>query len=270
MKYCDACNNTYPDEFAVCPADQNTLRSVNTPPPGTVIRGRREVIEAVAVTRGSWNPRPPVNPPKTLPPPDKITPKHILIFVGAALALVVGANLAYRIHLSRPKPVPVVVVSDQELTEQVQQKLASSALFTNDKISVVVDHGVVTLAGTVREDWKRISAANIASAVAGVVDVKNGLQLRESLQRPQPVWKSSDATPAATVPGKAPEVTDAKRPRPANQDPAAQARELVAEGNYQVSQRNYDAAIKAYRAALALDGANYEAQSGLQEAQRLR
>ncbi|MCI0352697.1 MAG: BON domain-containing protein [Acidobacteriales bacterium] len=269
MKYCEACHNTYPDEFTACPADQNSLRPVGVPPPGTVIRGRREVVEAVAVTRGHWNPAasPPKPPAKALPAENRFTPKQILTFVAIALALVVGVNLAYRIYLSRPKPEPLPVVSDQDLKREVQQKLASSAIFTSEKISVVVDKGVVTLAGTVREDWKRVSAANIAWAVTGVTEVKNGILLRETLQTPQPVWKSGNGMPPAAPPEAA---VPAKRPYQPYQDPAARARELVAEGNYQVSQRNYDAAIKAYRAALALDGANYEAQSGLQEAQRLR
>src|SRR5215475_10486681 len=144
MKYCEACHNTYPDEFAVCPADQNNLRPVGVPPPGTVIRGRREVVEAVAVTRGGWNPSGPAQPAvKALPAEDRFTPKRILTFVGVALALVVGVNLAYRIYLSRPKPAPKVEISDQDLKREVQQKLSSSALFTNEKVSVVVDHGVV-------------------------------------------------------------------------------------------------------------------------------
>jgi BON domain len=201
-----------------------------------------------------------------LPAQNRFTPKQILVLVGVALGMVVGGNLAYRIHLSRQQPTPVIVVSDQDLKREVQQKLASSAVFTNEKVSVVVDHGVVTLSGTVREDWKRISAANIVSAITGVVEVKNGIQLRESLQTPPPVWKSGNVTPD-TAP---PEATTQKRPRQVYQDPTTRARELVAEGNYYVAQKNYDAAVKAYRAALALDGANYEAQSGLQEAQRLR
>ena len=235
------------------------------PPAGTVIRGRREVVEAVAVTRGHWNAGPAATAPvKGLPLEGRFTPKQILIVVGVALALVVGVNLAYRIYLSRPKPA-VHIVSDQDLKQHIQEKLASSGLFTSEKISVVVDHGVVTLSGTVAEDWKRISAANITSAVVGVVDVKNGILLRETLQTPAPVWKSGNATPVVA----SPEAAQSKRHQ-LYQDPVIRARELVAEGNYQVSQRNYEAAIKAYRAALALDGANYEAQSGLQEAQRLR
>lgn len=193
--------------------------------------------------------------------------KQIMILVLAAVAMVVGGNLAYRMYLARsPQPTAAPVVGDKDLKQEVEGKLASSALFTGEKISVTVQGGVVTLAGTLHDDWKRTSAANMAASVTGVSAVKNTIKLREAAQAPQAVWKAGKdaAEPAA------PEMARTKRERRAYVDPAARAQELVAEGNYQVSQKNYDAAIKAFREALALDGGNYAAQSGLQEAQRMR
>jgi hypothetical protein len=193
-------------------------------------------------------------------------PKQIAIYTLAGLALVVGGNLAYRIYLTRSAQPAAAIVTDQDLQQEVERKLSASELFRGEKVSVNVTNGVVTLSGTVREDWKRISAGNIASSVAGVSAVKNGLQLREVLQPSQGVWKSGNRATA----GGAPEMAPAKRARRTYVDPVARARELVDEGNYYISQKNHAAAVKAFREALALDGSNYAAQSGLQEAQRMR
>jgi hypothetical protein len=153
------------------------------------------------------------------------------------------------------------VVTDEDLKKEVQGKLVSSALFQKDKVSVLVQNGVVTLAGTVGEDWKRLAASNITSSVPGVRDIKNGIQVHETLQTPKPVWKTGD---------EAPEVTAAKRPPRIITDPSEKARELVAQGNYYVAHKDYHSAVRAFQSALELDASNYEARSGLQEAQRLR
>jgi hypothetical protein len=265
MKYCDACHNSYPDDFTACPVDKGGLRNVAVPPPGTVIHGRREILEAVAVTR-PWTPRPPTPPPQTvyqgrLPNPKSIQMRQMAKRAGIALAVVLAVNVAYRIYLSRSRPPAAIVVTDEDLKKEVQSKLLSSAIFEKEKVSVLVQNGVVMLAGTVGEDWKRMTAANIASSVPGVSDVKNGIQVRETVQAPKPVWKTGD---------EAPEVTAAKRPPRVITDPSEKARELVAQGNYYVSHRDYDSAVRAFQSALELDASNYEARSGLQEAQRLR
>ena len=238
MKVCSECHNSYPDDLPGCPRDH--IRE-------TIFEDTPQKEEA---PRQHWN----------------LSAKQLVIFLLAGLAIVVAGNMGYSIYLARlPKPAPAIIVPDQDLQHEVERKLSESALFTGEKVSVMVNNRVVTLSGTVREDWKRTSAANIASSVPGVSVVKNGILLRETLQTPQPVWKSNSAAAAST-----PETAAQKRARRGLADPAAKVKELVAEGNYQVSQKNYNAAVQAYRAALALDASNYEAQSGLQEAQRLR
>src|SRR5687768_16029281 len=148
--------------------------------------------------------------------------KQIMILVLAAVAIVVGGNLAYRMYLARsPQPSAAPVVNDQDLKHEVEGKLASTALFIGERISVAVQGGVVTLAGTLREDWKRSSAANIASTVPGVSAVKNSIKVRETAQAPQAVWKPSRDAAEPT----APEMTPAKRSRQAYVDPAGKAQE---------------------------------------------
>lgn len=236
MKVCPECRNSYADDLPGCPHDHSRETIYEEAP------------QKEQAPRQHWN----------------LSAKELVTFLLAGLAIVVAGNMGYSIYLSRlPKATPAIVVPDQDLQHEIERKLSDSSLFTGEKVSVVVNKGVVTLAGTVREDWKRTSAANIASSVPGVSVVKNGILTRETLQTPQPVWKSKEA--AST-----PEMAAQKRTRRGFMDPAAKVKELVAEGNYHVAQKNYDAAIKAYRAALALDASNYEAQSGLQEAQRLR
>src|SRR4029078_7891356 len=45
MKYCDACNTTYPKEFQTCPKDQAVLRTVSELRTGMVIRDKYQILE---------------------------------------------------------------------------------------------------------------------------------------------------------------------------------------------------------------------------------
>ncbi|HTC95032.1 MAG TPA: tetratricopeptide repeat protein [Terriglobales bacterium] len=65
------------------------------------------------------------------------------------------------------------------------------------------------------------------------------------------------------------ETQTARHPSQNTETPEEKARALVADGNWQFEHKNNAAAIKDFKAALELDPNNYEARSGLQEAQTL-
>ncbi|MBI2678179.1 MAG: protein kinase [Candidatus Koribacter versatilis] len=47
MKYCDACNTTYPNEFQTCPKDQTVLRTMSELRSGMVIRDKYQILEKI-------------------------------------------------------------------------------------------------------------------------------------------------------------------------------------------------------------------------------
>ncbi|MDP9267521.1 MAG: protein kinase [Acidobacteriota bacterium] len=47
MKYCDACNTTYPNEFQTCPKDQTVLRAISELRTGMVIRDKYQILEKI-------------------------------------------------------------------------------------------------------------------------------------------------------------------------------------------------------------------------------
>jgi len=47
MKYCDACNTTYPNEFQTCPKDQSVLRAISELRTGMVIRDKYQILEKI-------------------------------------------------------------------------------------------------------------------------------------------------------------------------------------------------------------------------------
>src|SRR3954466_2648936 len=47
MKYCDACNSTYPNEFQTCPKDQAVLRALSELRTGMVIRDKYQILEKI-------------------------------------------------------------------------------------------------------------------------------------------------------------------------------------------------------------------------------
>lgn len=192
--------------------------------------------------------------------------KQIAKIAAITLAVLIAINFAYRKFLSRPQAEVQQVNTNDYLETEVRKRLAASDVLTNEKVTVKAHDGTVTLSGTVSAEWRKVSAENIAASTPAVLGVENLIKVAEPAAAPQQVWKSS----AEPTPGAAPEMAQKKQPRAVYVDPQTRARELAAEGNMYVSQRNYSAAVKAYNAALQLDPNNYEARSGLQEAQRMR
>ena len=182
----------------------------------------------------------------------KYLPYVVTAVVLIALAVIVVSHLTNKPEL---KP---VTSSDNELKEQVQTQLTSSGSFANDKIKVEVHNGVAFLKGTVSEDWKQVSAGNLAASIPGVVEVKNMLQVKHPAAAPAEAPWNPEADARAK-----------KRVAQMQDTPELKAQALVEEGQRYLAQKNHDAAIKAFKAALAIDPNNFAARSGLQEAQNL-
>ena len=182
-------------------------------------------------------------------------------YVIVAIALIYLINFGYRWSLTK-KHEAAAVVTDRDLQKDVESALASSDTYAHENISVVVHNGEAILTGMVHEQWKQEGAGSIASAVPGIVSVKNSIQVRELKQQQEAPWTASTES--------APETPAVKRARAVQESPEAKAQAFIDDGNAQIKSKNYDAAIKDFQAALALQPGNYEAQSGLQEAKNLR
>jgi BON domain len=138
-------------------------------------------------------------------------------------------------------------VGDNELNNQVQSKLNGDSGLQGKQISVQTSGGVVTLSGTVDNDAQRTAASRYASAVPGIKEVVNNLQVAappatmpadETSQAParaeRPAAKPTPSTPrrrpasssttmAAAAPAPAMTATQDNNPAPAPAAPSAPA-----------------------------------------------
>ena len=185
-----------------------------------------------------------------------------IAYVILAIGLIYLANFGYQLSVEKQHS-DLAAVTDRDLQKDVQNAFAASDAYAHENISVAVHGGIAVLSGTVHESWKREGAANIASALPGIVSVTNSIQLRNEAAE-------QEAAPAAATEDTAPRAARVKKARAIDDSPEARAQAFVDDGNLQITRKNYDAAIKDFQAALALQPGNYEAQSGLQEAKNLR
>lgn len=94
-----------------------------------------------------------------------------------------GANAAARQLASNAKE----SAGDAAITTKVRAALATDAGLKTLKLDVTTNHGVVTLAGTVKTQMDRTHAVAITKQVPGVTSVDNQLQV----QAPAAVGSSS-------------------------------------------------------------------------------
>lgn len=207
-----------------------------------------------------------LDPASALSEKSSMQPKRIAVMGAILLAVAIAGNLAYRSYSSKPQAKPAPINTDNYLQQEVEKRLASSGVFADGKFAVSAHDGTVTLTGTVPSEWKRISAGNIASSTPAVLEVSNLIVVREPEPVAQQVWESgADESQVAT-----PKRAKLKGFGRESDNPESRAKDLVAQGNDYMAQKRYKAATNAFRSALNLDPNNYEARSGLQEAQRLR
>lgn len=77
---------------------------------------------------------------------------------------------------------PVYTSSDTEMAQSVLTLLRMHTTVPEDKISVKVENGVVTLAGEVEWDYQRTAARNAVSNLAGVKNVLSNITVKPKVQ----------------------------------------------------------------------------------------
>jgi len=85
---------------------------------------------------------------------------------------------------------------DRQVTEQLQAKLSQDSGLQGKAITVETSGGVVTLSGVVDNDAQRIAAARYASAIPGVKEVVNNLQVGAARPATRQVASARRAKPA--------------------------------------------------------------------------
>ncbi len=96
----------------------------------------------------------------------------------AGLALTPAAALAQVTHPAAP----AAKADDGALKSRIESRLKGSATLKDSDIDVAVDHGVVTLSGTVHSEAQSLRARSLAK-VTGVTDVTNKLTVDSKTTR---------------------------------------------------------------------------------------
>lgn len=113
------------------------------------------------------------------------------------------------------------VPNDSQISSQLQDKFNSDSGLQGKQLSVQSAKGVVTLSGTVDNDAQREAAARYASAIPGVKEVVNNLQV--------------NATPAAATQEPAPAPVETPQAAPVARREAAPKRRPVVKDTAQVA-----------------------------------
>ena len=88
------------------------------------------------------------------------------------IAVLLLVTLAVPMLVAQPKP-----VSDDAISDNVRQRLASDADVRGAALDVTVKEGVVTIKGRVHTEKGRKKATELTKKVKGVVNVDNQLKL---------------------------------------------------------------------------------------------
>ena len=106
--------------------------------------------------------------------------------------------------------------NDSQVTSQVQEKLSADSGLQGKAITVQTAEGVVTLSGVVENDAQRTAAARYASAVPGIKQVVNNLEVARTAPVAPPTESVAQARPAEVPERVAPKPKASRlRPRPA-------------------------------------------------------
>jgi osmotically-inducible protein OsmY len=89
------------------------------------------------------------------------------------IAVLLLVTLAVPMLVAQPKS----AVSDDAISDNVRQRLASDADVRGAALDVTVKNGVVTIQGRVHSEKGRKKATEISKKVKGVVNVDNQLKL---------------------------------------------------------------------------------------------
>ena len=229
--------------------------------------------------------RPGAGPSLALPP---WLPKAGYAAAGVVLVLILAVFAWNRIHSPAPAP-PAASASTREdaaILADVKEALRDSPTLRHIPIDVSVQGGVVTLTGKTNKSNIPGFAQAVATAIPGVVQVDNHIDLvsggavyeprtsggtprgpapatttTSTPSRPAPFGGTTQE--AAPVPGALPSATDESVG--VQQMRIQQAIDM---GNYRLAQKDYPGAARAFRRALALDPNNAAAKQGLRQAEQ--
>jgi hypothetical protein len=107
--------------------------------------------------------------------------------------------------------------NDSQISSQLQDKLNADSGLQGKQLSVQSSNGVITLSGNVDNDAQREAAARYASAIPGVKEVVNNLQVGPPTAAPAPVAQQPPPAPVES-PKPAPAVKKVTRKSPAKRD----------------------------------------------------
>jgi hypothetical protein len=110
---------------------------------------------------------------------------RVQMFVWVVLLLVILAGVAC-----------TKAADDNQVTGQIQTKLNEDSGLQGKPITVQTSNGVVTLSGTVDNETQRAAAARYASAMPGIKQVVNNLQVGDSAPAPLAANRMAQAPPA--------------------------------------------------------------------------
>lgn len=80
-------------------------------------------------------------------------------------------------ELSVMFPAELSVPTDQEIADRIQSIFSWNENLKPFDLSVQVDHGWVTLEGSVNSFWKKLIAEDLAYTVTGVIDISNEITI---------------------------------------------------------------------------------------------
>lgn len=92
--------------------------------------------------------------------------------IAWSLEEVTEVNNLLQIRLGGDEAEPI---SDEEINSELSSNLLTNPLITTDEIEVMVEDGVVTLQGSVKEYSEKVRAEQEAEKIVGVTDVRNEL-----------------------------------------------------------------------------------------------
>jgi hyperosmotically inducible protein len=137
-------------------------------------------------------------------------------------------------------------VDDSTLKTRVETRLKGSASLKKDTINVAVDHGVVTLTGTVQSPGQKMNAGRLAK-IAGVTSVENKLDVDNTTAKTmekagaktgRAMDKAGDETKKAAVKTKDATVTAGEKTK----DVTVKAGEKTKDAAVKVGEKTKDAA----------------------------
>ncbi len=111
--------------------------------------------------------------------------------------------------------------NDAQIVSEVQAKIGTDANIQTKQIQVQSNNGVVTLSGTVANEFERTAAANDAAQAKGVKTVVNNLQVETATVEPAPEAAPEPEQPAARQPAP-------RRPAPVRRAAAPERRPSAA------------------------------------------